>query len=263
MYTIITAVISVTIIGMISAVMLSMASKIMAVKVDERLTQIQECLPGANCGSCGYQGCAGYAAALVSDKNVKNNLCTPGGAAVIAQISAILGVEALDMVRLTAVVHCKGDYGSRQRKMEYKGIKSCQAAKPLFGGESACAFGCFGYGDCQAVCPSNAVCIENALAQINTNLCTGCGLCVKACPNNLITVMKAGTGVFVLCKNTEKGVLTRKECSKGCIACSKCVRECPSEAITIENNLAKINYEKCTLCGHCAEICVTGCIQGV
>jgi len=262
------AVFSVTTIGVICAAVLSIASKLMYVKVDERVAQLQECLPGANCGACGYPGCSGYAAALLSDEGVKPNLCSPGGTESLTKISAILGVEAGSITKKSAVVHCSGDCTTMQKKMDYRGIQSCAAAKQLFGGEGACAFGCLGFGDCKTVCPSNAVCIENGLARINHNLCTGCGLCVKSCPNNLISVEKSDTKVAVLCKSRDKGAVVRKKCSSGCIGCGKCVRECPAAAIKLEENLAIIDFEKCHAyqpgsggCAHCVEVCVSKCIK--
>ena len=145
--------------------------------------------------------------------------------------------------------------------MEYKGIQTCMAAKQLFGGKGACAFGCIGYGDCQTVCPSGAICVEDGLARVNTILCTGCGLCVKACPRKLITVEESTIATAVLCKNVEKGAVARKKCSNTCLGCGKCARECPSGAIVVEESLARIDYETCTGCGHCAAICVTGAIR--
>lgn len=44
-------------------------------------------------------------------------------------------------------------------------------------------------------------------------------------------------------------------CEIGCIGCRKCVKECPSEAITVVDNVAQIDYEKCTNCGKCKETC--------
>ncbi|MCL2270267.1 MAG: RnfABCDGE type electron transport complex subunit B [Treponema sp.] len=257
------AVFSVTAIGIISAVALSMASKFMHVKIDERIAQVLDCLPGANCGACGYPGCSGYASALIAEPDVKNNLCTPGGAEAAAKISAILGVEAETVTPKSALVHCGGDCNTRQKKMDYRGIQSCEAAQQLFGGEGACVFGCLGYGDCQKACPSGAICLDapKRLARVMPNLCTGCGLCVKACPNRLISVENAGIAVAVLCSSIEKGAIVRKKCPDGCIGCGKCVRECPSAAVTIVNNLAVIDYEKCTFCKRCVGACVTGCIQ--
>ena len=263
MNTIFVAVFSVTTIGVICAAVLSIASKLMYVKVDERIARLEECLPGANCGACGYPGCSGYAAALLSGTGVKPNLCSPGGAEASAKISALLGVAAESVEKKTAIVHCRGDCDAQQKKMDYRGIQSCSAAKQLFGGEGACAFGCLGYGDCKIVCPSGAICLENGLARVDPRYCTGCGLCVKACPNSLISLAKDDIAVTVLCRNLEKGAVVRKKCTRGCIACGKCVRGCTSKAITIEDSLARIDYKQCTRCGGCAELCTTGSIQRV
>ena len=77
------AVIIVAAIGLIAGIGLSLASKFMAVPVDEKQEKIREALPGANCGACGYSGCDGYAAAIASGE-AEPNLCAPGGAAAAA-----------------------------------------------------------------------------------------------------------------------------------------------------------------------------------
>jgi Na+-translocating ferredoxin:NAD+ oxidoreductase subunit B len=254
------AIISVTVIGIICAVMLAVASKIMAVKEDERFPVVRECLPGANCGACGYAGCDGYAHALVEDNRVKTNLCVPGADAVSKKLSEILGVKFEDVVEEVAVIKCSGDCKVTSDKMDYHGIESCSAAKLLFGGRGNCTFGCIGFGDCAKVCPNNAICLENGIAHVNTHRCTGCGICASVCPNKIISVMPDIEKMLISCSNTNNGALTRKACSHGCIACRKCEKECPSDAILIVDNLARIDYDKCTNCGHCAEICVTGCI---
>ena len=254
------AVISVTSIGFLCALMLAIASKVMAVRTDERVERIRGFLPGANCGACGFTGCDGYAEALVNG-GAKPNLCIPGGAAVSMEISSSLGVDFEEVVEQVAVVHCRGDGAARSRKMEYGGIGTCKAAKQLFGGQNACTFGCLGFGDCAAACPNGAVCIENGLARINTRKCTGCRLCAKICPNGVIFTEADTITTVVTCMNTERGASVRKKCSCGCIGCLRCVRECPAEAISVTDNLARIDYEKCTGCGKCAEVCVTGCIR--
>ena len=256
---IIFAIASVTIIGIVCAVMLVVASKVMAVKEDERFPIVRECLPGANCGACGYAGCDGYAHALVAG-GVKTNLCVPGADGVAKKLSEVLGVAFEDVVEQVAYVRCMGDCKATSDKMEYQGIESCKAAKLLYGGTGKCGFGCMGFGDCAAVCPQNAICIENGIAHVNSRLCIGCSMCVAVCPNKLIAVMPDVERVVVTCSNTEKGTVTRKACSNGCIACKKCEKECPVGAITVENNLSKIDYTKCTDCGHCVEICPVGCI---
>jgi len=260
---ILVAAISITAIGSVCAAFLCIANKVMYVKVDERIAMLEACMPGANCGACGFPGCSGYAKALVADPKTRTNACPPGGAALIKQISEILGVAASEAVVTTAIVHCMGDVNATQKKMDYKGIQTCYAAKEIFGGAGTCPFGCLGYGDCELVCPSNAICIEGGLARIQPNNCTGCGLCVKACPTRIITIEKETIPVAVLCSNIEKGAVARKNCAKACIACRKCVKECPAGAIAVEDNLARIDYEKCTGCGQCAEpsVCMPRCIQ--
>ena len=61
-------ILSVTGIGLLCSVVLSAAAKFMAVQVDQRIEKARACLPGANCGSCGYKGCDDYARALVEEE---------------------------------------------------------------------------------------------------------------------------------------------------------------------------------------------------
>ena len=260
MSTIITAVVSVTALGLICAVALTVASKLMAVPVDERLGAVRARLPGANCGACGYSGCDGYALALVDD-DAELNLCSPGGEETIKQLVIVLGKESASAVKKAAVVHCMGDLETVRKKLEYNGIQTCDAARRLFGGESACSFGCVGLGDCAAACLYDAICVQNGLAHIDPRKCVGCGHCVKACPNALISVEQySGTKAAVLCMNTEKGAALKDKCGKGCIGCMRCVKECPSGAVAVSDFLAKIDDGKCDGCGKCAAVCPKGCI---
>ena len=261
MSSIILATSAVTVIGVICAVMLAIASKIMHVPVDERVERIHEALPGANCGACGYAGCEGYAEALASSEGTATNLCIPGSKAVSRAISAILGVEFADVVEQVAVVKCGGVFGVSERRVDYEGIDTCIAAKQLYGGERACLYGCLGHGDCAAVCPNDAICIENGIAHIDTRRCIGCGMCAKACPKGIIAVVADSVETVVWCSSCDKGADTRAACSAGCIGCKKCERECPSHAIEVKNNLAVIDYDKCNHCDRCAEVCVTHCIK--
>ena len=202
MNTLVVAVISMTAIGLVCSALLSFLGKIMYVKVDERVQRIRDNMPGANCGACGFSGCDGYAAAL-AEGGVATNKCTPGGSDLVKKISAILGTESDgEMAKLVAVVHCCGDSDTSRDKMEYTGVRTCTAANRIFGGQTACTFGCLGYGDCKGVCPSGAICIERGLAHIDTRKCTGCGLCVKACPKRIITIETEPLKAMVICKNT-------------------------------------------------------------
>ena len=162
----------VCIIGLICGVGLSVASSVMEVKEDERFPAIRDCLPGANCGACGFTGCDGYAKALLQP-GTKTNLCVPGGAEAAKKLAAVLGVEAEETVRKVAVVKCSGTCDVTQPKEEYRGIHSCKAAKLLFGGPGSCTYGCIGYGDCAAVCPQKAISIDRGVAFVDAASCIG------------------------------------------------------------------------------------------
>ncbi len=250
-------------IGVLCAVLLTLASVFFSVKEDERAAEIRDCLPGANCGSCGFSGCDGYAKALSEGKTDRTNLCTPGGDGVAAKIAGILGVAAEDVIEKVAYVACNGTCGDDRdvKKYDYEGTKTCKAANMNYSGDRYCTFACLGYGDCARVCPRGAICIENGVAHVDPRKCIGCGICERECPNHLIHLVPDVTRVVVKCSNHDKGALTRKYCINGCIGCGKCQKNCPSDAIHVENNLAVIDYDKCTGCGLCKDGCPVKCIH--
>lgn len=264
MIEILTAVIPVVIIGIICAAVLVAASKFMSVKENEKIPKIRECLPGANCGACGFAGCDGYAKALAETEGTAANLCVPGGDSVSRKLSEVLGVEFEDVVEKVAVVHCSGSCANTQDRVEYSGIETCAAAKLIFGSKGECSYGCIGLGDCAAACQNNAICVIDGAARVNSSLCTGCGLCAKTCPNSLISLTDDVEKVVVSCSNKDKGAITRKVCKSGCIGCRKCEKVCPLGAIKVVDNLAVIDYTKCPGCsdfGVCARECTVGCIN--
>ena len=260
---VIIAVIVLAIIALICGVMLTVASKFMAVEVDEMLPKVRECLPGANCGACGFAGCDGYAAALVEGPDLSITLCVPGGSGAAQQLGQVLGREGGEVVKMVAEVRCGGTCAATSAKMDYEGIDSCTAAKLLFGGSGTCVYGCAGLGDCVKVCPEKAIYLVGGIARVDTGLCTGCGLCVKTCPNEVIAVRPATAPVVVDCNSTRPGAETRKACTAGCIGCKLCERNCPTGAITVTDNLASVTYEKCVGCGKCVEACPSHCIIGI
>ncbi len=256
------AVILVAAIGLIAGVGLSVASVVMAVPKDEKAEAIRECLPGANCGACGFSGCDGYAAALAKGETTETNLCAPGGSEAAAEVAKILGVAAAEIKPMAALVHCNGTLDHTRTKLEYSGVKSCKMASQLFGGPKECVYGCIGYGDCVKACEYGAIKICDSVARVDPLMCKACKKCIAACPKNLIELVPLyETKAVVTCRNHNKGAFTRKECSTGCIGCMKCQKVCETGAVKVENNTAHVDYSKCIGCGKCEEGCPTKAIH--
>ena len=251
-------VIIVGIIGLIAGVGLSLASKFMAVPVDEKQEKIREALPGANCGACDFSGCDGYAAAVAAGE-ASPDKCAPGGAAAAAALAEILGVEVVNEPK-TAFIACKGTRENTKLKYAYSGMQSCAAAAALQSGPLECSFGCLGFGDCAAVCPFGAITLENGRPAVCGDICVGCGKCVSVCPKALISVLPKSAEVRVACSNKEKGAPVVKNCSVSCIACKMCEKACESGAVKVVDNLAVIDRTLCTGCGKCKAACKRGVI---
>ncbi len=259
---IITAVIIVGVIGLVCGIALAIASIVLAVPVDEKAEAITEMLPGANCGACGFSGCAGYAAALSKGTTTDTAMCSPGGNDVSKQIAEYLGLSAGEIEPMTAVVMCQGIYANATTKMEYKGVQSCKMASQLFGGPKDCVHGCLGLGDCMRECPYGAIQICDGVARVSPAICKACKKCIAACPKGLIELLPLNKSkAAVLCKNKDKGAIARKECKMACIGCMKCVKTCEAEAITVKEFNAHVDVTKCIGCGKCKEVCPVGCID--
>ena len=250
----------VTAIGLVAGVLLALAAHFLHVPENEQIKKVRAALPGINCGACGYNGCDEYAKAVV-EEGAKTNLCVPGADGVAADIADIIGVEAQDVKEMVAFVGCNGNPEATGKTNDYNGINTCVAASMIYGGPNACKFGCLGCGDCAISCPVNAICLKDGIAHVDPRICVGCGLCVKKCPKDIIKLIPQTAKVAVMCNNKEKGGAARKKCKNACIACKKCELNCPSGAIKVIDNLATIDYDKCTSCGICAEVCPTKCIH--
>lgn len=248
-------------VGLLAGVLLALLSKLFAVPEDEKVKKIRSCLPGANCGACGYKGCDDYAVALSG--GAAANLCVPGGKDTADALGELLGIEVEAPKEVVAYVHCNGNCSATGKKTDYDGMQSCRAAAMLYGGPDDCKYGCMGFGDCAAVCPVQAICLKDGIAHVDSSVCIGCGKCEKACPKHIISLVPKNTSTAVMCNNKDKGADARKACKNACIGCKKCERTCPHGAITVTDNLARIDYEKCTGCGACAEACPTGCLHSV
>jgi Na+-translocating ferredoxin:NAD+ oxidoreductase RNF subunit RnfB len=248
--------------GAVFGVGLSFASKKFAVEVDERIEQVRNALPGANCAACGFSGCDAFAEAVVAGNGPASG-CPVGGAATAAQIADIMGVDVIEKAPETARVICRGDCGNSAGKYEYSGINDCAAAAGMYGGPRACSYGCVGLGTCKNICPFDAIVVENGLARVIEQKCTACGMCVAACPKKIIRLIPRSSCVTITCSSLDKGAVVRKNCNVGCIGCRRCAKVCPADAISFrDGTLAEIDPGKCTNCGNCVSECLTGAIVG-
>ncbi|MCF0133993.1 MAG: RnfABCDGE type electron transport complex subunit B [Blautia sp.] len=251
---IIIATLVVGVIGLLIGVALVATGKKFYVEVDERVTAVRECLPGNNCGACGFAGCDAVADAIVS-KAALPNACPVCSADATAKIGSIMGVSAVKGVRKVAFVQCAGDCNSTSEKCNYVGIDDCRAA--VLAGISIweCDYGCLGYGSCVRACAFDAIHVVDGVAIVDTSKCTGCGQCAKACPKDLIELTREDKAVAVRCSSKDKGAQVKNVCSAGCIGCKLCLKQCENDAITVEGNVARIDYDKCIGCGKCADKC--------
>jgi Na+-translocating ferredoxin:NAD+ oxidoreductase RNF subunit RnfB len=260
-----TAVAVLCVIGAVSSAILYIISQRFKTIEDPRIEQVQEALPAANCGGCGFPGCNGFASAIVKSDTMDGFYCPVGGQTTMDNIARILGRTADVSTKKIAVVRCNGSCEHRPRTNIYDGAPNCAIAATLYGGDTGCSFGCLGLGDCVDSCLFDAIHInpETMLPEVVEDKCTACGACVKACPKNLIELRKQGPKsrrIYVSCMNKDKGGVARKSCEVACIGCSKCQQVCPFDAITIENNLAYIIDDKCRLCRKCVPVCPTNSI---
>jgi len=245
------------VLGLLFGFGLFVASRVFRVHVDPRVGRLQNALPGSNCGACGFAGCSGFAKAIVhGSADVAG--CIPGGEHVAHLVADIMGVEAKEVEKRVAVLHCNGR--DIPDKYVYEGVMTCQAANLLFGGPKECPYGCIGFGDCAKACPFDALHMVDGFPVVDEAKCTSCGKCVAACPKGLFELVSLARLVHIRCESRDKGKDVRRYCKVGCIACKKCETVCKFDAVHVEDNLAVIDYEKCTSCGMCVKECPTGTI---
>ena len=257
------------VLGLVFGLVLAFASKVFYVETDPRLDLLNECLPGANCGGCGYAGCGGYAEAVLKGE-APIGKCASGGNDCAMKMAEIMGVKAEKMERRVAMVRCSGyktvdENGAAvgaKMKGEYEGLTDCLAASKVAGrGPTACKFGCLGFGSCVAACKYDAIHVVDGVAKVDENKCVGCLACANACPRQLIVPVEPARNVVIACASLAKGAATTRSCTVGCIGCGKCKKVCPNDAIILEKNLARIDYTKCKNCGDCAKVCPKGLIK--
>ena len=266
--TIIFTVASLSILGLLLAVVLYFVAQKFKVEEDPRIDIVEAITPGANCGGCGQAGCRAFAEACTKADNLDNLFCPVGGNATMKKVADALGFQVAEKAPMVAVVRCNGTCENRPKTNVYDGIATCAAKSALYSGDTGCKYGCVGCGDCVNVCNFGALSMNPAtgLPVVDEEKCTACGACTKACPKSVIELRNKGPKnrrVFVSCVSQDKGAVARKACKAACIGCGKCAKVCPFEAIKVENNVAYIDFNKCKLCTKCVSECPTGAIHKV
>lgn len=248
--------------GIIFGLILGFAGIKFKVEQDERIPLVRDCLPGANCGGCGFAGCDAFAQAVV-EGNGKINGCPVGGAAVAEKVADVMGIEAVTSEKMVAFVKCDGNCDVSKVKYDYFGIEDCTMENALAGGKKSCSFGCIGDGSCAKVCNFGAISVVNGVAVVDKEKCTSCGQCIEVCPKHLIELVPYKSNVRVVCNSNDNGKNVKANCSVGCIGCKICEKNCNFDAVKIENFLAKVDYEKCVGCGVCTQKCPTNAIKKI
>ena len=166
------SIIATGILGVVLGMVIGVVARVFAVEVDERIEQVEELLPGANCGGCGFAGCAAFAKAVVS-QDAAPGQCPVCSAGDVQNIAEYLGIEAGQGEKKVALVRCSGDVANTVRTL-YNGVRDCRSAVVVSGGAKGCDYGCLGFGSCANACPFGAIEIRDGLAVVHPDLCVGC-----------------------------------------------------------------------------------------
>ncbi|HNQ22602.1 MAG TPA: RnfABCDGE type electron transport complex subunit B [Phycisphaerae bacterium] len=227
---------------LVFAGLLGVAKEKLRVDEDPRIGEVTEVLPAANCGGCGFAGCADFAKAVV-EKRAQCDGCPVGGSRIAEKIAGVLGVEVVKTFPYRPVIHCTAKDYQKLGRVPYDGVRGCVEAN-LLGVTQACTYGCLGLGDCVRSCTFDALHMVDGVPVVDYDKCTGCGACTKVCPRNLIERIpfRQERMLVVGCANKEPAKAVREVCKVGCIGCKLCQRLC-ADMFQVSDNLAWLNYD--------------------
>lgn len=224
------------------ATLLGVAKEKLRVEEDPRIAELTEVLPAANCGACGFAGCADFAKAIVEGRAPCDG-CPVGGAEIAEEVAKIMGVEVVTSAPYRPVIHCAARTEDKLGVVPYEGIETCVGAN-IVGFTQGCIYGCLGYGDCVDACTFDALRMVEGLPVVDYESCTGCGACVRACTRDLIEMIpfKQERMLVIACANKEPTKAVKAVCKVGCIGCKLCERMA-GDIFEVTGNLARINYD--------------------
>ncbi len=255
-----TAVGAITSLTVLLATALVVANKKLYVYEDPRIDIVEEMLPHANCGACGFPGCRPFAEALTKG-NAQPALCTVSSGEERTQIAHFLGVDVGAAEKVVARLACAGGNNVARNHARYHGEQSCRAAARVAGGGKGCFWGCLGLGDCDVACDFDAIHMNaHGLPVVDEDLCTACGDCVEVCPKDLFSLHKQSHRLWVACSSLEAGDEILEDCEVACTACGRCEMDAPQGLITIRKNLPVVDYTRPHKTRKPIERCPTGAI---
>lgn len=222
---------------------IAFANRKLKVWEDPRIGEIEELLPGTNCGACGTPGCRAFAEAL-NDGDREPAGCTVMGEDEREDVASFLGVDAGEADKVIARLLCAGGSDVAVQKAEYAGHQTCQAATAVSGGGKGCTWGCLGLGDCDVACDFDAIHMgSDGLPVVAPDLCTACSDCVDVCPKDLFTLMQIDQKLIVQCKSLLEGNEAQDLCDVACTGCGICAKDADQGVIEIVDGLAVVDYQ--------------------
>ena len=260
---VLTAVLTIGGLTFLLASALIIANRKLYVEEDLRIDVVEETLPHANCGACGYPGCRPFAEAVVAGI-VAPGKCSVSNAQGHEAIADYLGIAVGEQTRIVARLACAGGTNVARNRAHYSGEPSCIAAAQVAGGGKACTWGCLGHGDCERVCDFDAIHMNSHdLPVVDSARCTGCGDCVDICPKDLFSLHPEDHRLWVACRNLEHGDAVLAGCAVACTACERCAVDAPAGLIQMRDNLPVVDYSRPHATRVPIERCPTGAIVWV
>jgi len=226
------------------SLLLVIANKKLHVYEDPRIDDVEDMLPHANCGACGYPGCRPFAESVVLGE-VSPAKCTVSSPEGLEDIAEYLGVEVGAEEKCVARLACAGGSNVAQNRVDYEGLGTCRAAALVAGGGKKCTWGCLGLADCMDVCDFDAIHMNNfSIPVVSEDNCTACNACIEVCPKDLFSLQPESHRLWVACKNQEEGNGILEDCKVACTACARCAMDAPDNLITMQKNLPIIDYSQ-------------------